>query len=122
MVTNGAALALLLGVPEYTIGLLTGLGTTFPEIAIAGLAASRGQQDISVGSLLGSNITDPVFSLGIGALCFDVTVGDPGQVLLSGVYLFVVSGIVLGLMYWRRGVGRPMAIGCLLLYLPSLLV
>ncbi|APE95023.1 sodium:calcium antiporter [Halodesulfurarchaeum formicicum] len=98
MVTNGMAVARIVGVPEYTIGLLTGLGTTLPEIAIAGLAATRGQQGISVGSLLGSNVTDPVFSLGIGALFFEISVSNPEQVLLSASYMVLVSVAVLALM------------------------
>jgi cation:H+ antiporter len=122
MVTNGVTVARLLGIPEYLIGLLTGLGTTLPEVGIAGLAARRGQGDISVGSLLGSNITDPVFSLGIGALAFDITVTTPEQFLPSATYMVLVSVAVLGLMYWREGISRPVAIGCVLLYLPSLLV
>lgn len=118
LVTNGVAIARLLGVSEYLIGLLTGLGTTMPEVVVAGVAAKEGS-DISVGSLLGSNITDPVFSLGIGALVADVTIQDPGSVGLSLTYMVVVSLIVLGLMYWRRGIDRRVAILCLGLYLPS---
>lgn len=30
-----------------------------------------------------------------------------------------VSAVVLALMYWRRGLDRPAAVLCLLLYLPS---
>jgi Ca2+/Na+ antiporter len=35
---------------------------------LAGLAARRGDAGISVGAILGSNVTDPVFSPGVGAL------------------------------------------------------
>jgi cation:H+ antiporter len=119
MVTNGIAVARLVGLPEFLVGLLTGLGTTAPEIAVAGLAAKRGDAGISVGSLLGSNITDPVFSLGIGALVADVAVADPRTVFVSTGYMLAVSLAVLGLMYWRRGIDRRGAVLCVLLYLPS---
>jgi cation:H+ antiporter len=119
MVTNGVALARLVGIPEFLVGLLTGLGTTAPEIAVAGLAAKRGDAGISVGALLGSNITDPVFSLGVGALVADVAVTDPGTVFVSAGYMLSVSLAVLGLLYWRRGIGRRGAVACVLLYLPS---
>lgn len=122
MVTNGVALAELAGVPEYLLGLLTGLGTTVPEIAVAGIAAREGRQGISVGSLLGSNITDPVFSLGVGALFADVVVADPATIRLSLAYMFVVSVAVLVLLYWRRGIDRKAAFVCLLLYLPTFVV
>lgn len=119
LVTNGIAIAHIFGIPEFVVGLLTGLGTTAPEIAVAGLAASRGQAGISVGALLGSNITDPVFSLGIGALFADIVVSDPESVFVSIGYMIGVSGLVLAIMYWQRGIGRNGAIVCILLYLPS---
>jgi cation:H+ antiporter len=122
MVTNGVAIARIVGIPEFLVGLLTGLGTTAPEITVASLAAKRGDAGISVGSLLGSNITDPVFSLGIGALFADVAVADPRTVFVSTGYMLVVSIAVLALMYWRRGIDRRGAIVCVLLYLPSFFV
>lgn len=122
MVTNGVVLARIFGIPEFIVGLLTGLGTTAPEIAVAGLAASRGRSGISVGALLGSNITDPVFSFGLGALFADVAVSNPASVRISMAYMVFVSVVVLGLLYWRRGISRPVALVCLLLYLPSFFV
>jgi cation:H+ antiporter len=119
MVTNGVAIARLIGVSEYLVGLLTGLGTTLPEIAVAGIAAHEGRGGISVGSILGSNITDPVFSLGIGALFFDIVVDDISALQPSLTYMLVVSILVLGLFYWQRGIDRKAAVVCLLLYLPT---
>ncbi|WP_277556254.1 sodium:calcium antiporter [Halobaculum limi] len=121
-VSNGVALATLAGVPAYLVGLLTGLGTTMPEIVVAGVAARRGDGGISVGSILGSNITDPVFSLGVGALLFDVTVGITPGVTRSLAYMVIVSVVVLGLFYWRRGIDRRAGVVCILLYLPSLVL
>jgi cation:H+ antiporter len=108
-------------VSEFLVGVLTGLGTTTPEIFVAGLAAHRGDAGISVGAILGSNITDPVFSLGVGALVADVVVTDLGSVRVSAAYMLVVSLVVLGLFYWRRGIDRRAALVCLALYLPSFL-
>jgi cation:H+ antiporter len=119
LVTNGVAIARLLGVSEYLVGLLTGLGTTAPEIVVAGVAAREGEEGISVGSILGSNITDPVFSLGVGALVADIRVTDLAAVQLSAGYMLAVSIFVLLLFYWREGIDRPAAVLCLLLYLPS---
>jgi cation:H+ antiporter len=119
MVTNGVALARLIGIPEYLVGLLTGLGTTVPEIVVAGIAAYEGRGGISVGAILGSNITDPVFSLGVGALLFDVVVDDISALQPSLTYMLVVSLLVLSLFYWREGIDRKAAVVCLLLYIPT---
>jgi cation:H+ antiporter len=120
-VTNGVALARLAGISEYLIGVLTGLGTTAPEIFVAGIAAHRGSSGISIGSILGSNITDPVFSLGVGALVADVAVSDLGAVRQSATYMLVVSLVVLALLYWQRGIDRRAALVCVALYLPAFL-
>jgi len=121
-VTNGVAIARVVGIPEYFVGLLTGLGTTLPEIVVAGIAAHEGRGGISVGSILGSNITDPVFSLGVGALFFDVVIDDIAALQASLTYMLVVSVVVLALFYWRRGIDRRAAVVCLLLYFPSFFV
>jgi cation:H+ antiporter len=122
MVTNGVALAELVGIPEYLVGLLTGLGTTLPEIFVAGIAAREGEGGISVGAILGSNITDPVFSLGVGAIFFDVTVQNVASMQTSLFYMLGVSVVVLGLFYWRRGIDRSAALVCLALYFPTFLL
>jgi cation:H+ antiporter len=122
MVTNGVTLARLVGFPQYLVGLLTGLGTTMPEIVVAGIAAHEGRSGISIGSILGSNITDPVFSLGVGAVFFDVVLADPAAVTPSLFYMLAVSITVLGLIYWREGVDRRAAVVCLLLYAPAFVV
>jgi len=119
MVRNGVALALTAGVPQYVVGILTGLGTTMPEIVVAGIAAHGGRGGISVGSILGSNITDPVFSLGVGALVADLAVADTGSVLTSAAYMLGVSIFVLAIMYWREGISRRVAFLLLFLYLPT---
>ena len=101
---------------------MTGLGTTAPEIVVAGIAAHRGEGGISVGSLLGSNITDPVFSLGVGALVADVVVTDLAALSGTTTYMLAVSLAVIGLLYWRRGISRRMAVVCLALYVPSVVL
>ncbi len=119
MVTNGIALARVLAVPEFLIGLLTGLGTTLPEIIVAGTAAWKGDTGISAGSLLGSNITDPLFSLGIGALAAEVAVTNVASVMLSATYMLVVSVVVIGIFFLNGEVSKREAVLCILLYLPG---
>jgi len=122
MVTSGVEIARTAGIPEYIVGLLTGLGTTAPEIVVAGIAARGGEEGISVGAILGSNITDPVFSLGVGPLLFDVSLASPDAVVASAQYMLAVSLVVLGVFYWRRGIDRRAAVLCLLLYVPTFFV
>jgi cation:H+ antiporter len=57
VVTNAATLALRWGVPDAVVGFtLVALGTSLPELVTAVQAQRRGQADLLVGNLLGSNL------------------------------------------------------------------
>lgn len=122
MVQAGVTIAEQIGVPQFLIGQLTGIATTIPEIAVAGLAAYRGTAGISAGSLLGSNITDPLFSIGVAGFVADVVITDLGSVLTAGIYMTAVSGFIIAVWAWQEGIDRRMAILCLLLFIPSLIL
>ncbi len=67
---NGAVvLAKVFGVSELVIGLtVIAVGTSLPEIATSVVAGLRGEQDIVVGNLVGSNIFNILFVLGFGGV------------------------------------------------------
>jgi cation:H+ antiporter len=57
LVWGGVELALALGVSELVVGLtLVALGTSLPELAASVAASRRGEQDLAVGNVVGSNI------------------------------------------------------------------
>ena len=57
LVWGSVELALALGVSELVVGLtLVALGTSLPELAASVAASRRGEQDIAVGNVVGSNI------------------------------------------------------------------
>jgi cation:H+ antiporter len=61
--------ARLLGISELVVGLtIVAAGTSFPELATSLVAALRGQRDIAVGNVLGSNIFNILGVLGISAV------------------------------------------------------
>ncbi|MFB6206824.1 MAG: sodium:calcium antiporter [Haloglomus sp.] len=114
--------ALALGVPQLVLGLVTGLGTTTPEIAIAAAAVLDDQAGIAIGTLFGSNVTDPLFSFGVGALVGGFTFTDVGVVLASAAYMLVASTLVVALFLVHGEVDARGALGCIALYLPTFLV
>lgn len=68
MVSSAVEIAAFLGVSELVVGLtVVAVGTSLPELAASILAASRGQRDIAVGNVLGSNIFNSLCVLGFGA-------------------------------------------------------
>lgn len=69
-VVDGAEyIALRLGVSETFIGLtIVGAGTSMPELATSVMAARRRNSDIAVGNIVGSNVFNVFFILGVTAL------------------------------------------------------
>jgi len=69
LVAGAVAFAKALGVSELIIGLtVVSAGTSLPEVATSILAAVRGERDIAVGNVVGSNIFNILAVLGIGAM------------------------------------------------------
>jgi cation:H+ antiporter len=59
----------VLGMSELVIGLtIVAAGTSMPELATSVVAAIRGERDIAVGNVVGSNIFNLLAVLGISAL------------------------------------------------------
>lgn len=69
LVEGAVALARALGLSELVIGLtVIAIGTSLPELATSILAAIRGERDIAVGNIVGSNIFNLLCVLGLASL------------------------------------------------------
>lgn len=68
LVGAAVALARQLGMSELVVGLtIVAMGTSLPEVATSVMAAVRGERDIAVGNVVGSNIFNILAVLGISA-------------------------------------------------------
>ena len=69
LVRGAARLALTLGISPLVVGLtVVAFGTSSPELAVSVGAALSGQIDVAVGNVVGSNIFNVLFILGLSAL------------------------------------------------------
>ena len=77
MVFSAVALARILGVSELVIGLtIVAVGTSLPELATSVVASYRGEADISVGNVLGSNVFNLLLIMALVALIHPLPVMD----------------------------------------------
>ncbi|HMQ30536.1 MAG TPA: calcium/sodium antiporter [Chloroflexaceae bacterium] len=82
LVDGAVRFAEALGVSELVIGLtVVAVGTALPEIATSVLAGLRGERDIAVGNLVGSNIMNILGVLGISALVAPAGIPVPPSAL-----------------------------------------
>jgi cation:H+ antiporter len=77
LVRGASRLAAALGVAPLIIGLtIVAYGTSSPEMAVSVQSALAGQADIAVGNVVGSNIFNVLFILGVSALIVPLLVAQ----------------------------------------------
>ena len=87
LVVNASDLAYEMNIPHSIIGtVVSGLGTSLPELTIAFMAAKR-SQGVAIGTLIGSNITDPLLSIGIASTVHPLYLTDAGSDMIMLVIL-----------------------------------
>jgi cation:H+ antiporter len=117
IVDGAVKLATTFGMSESLIGLtIVAIGTSLPELATSAVAAYKKNTDIAVGNVVGSNIFNILFVLGISSTIKPLPFHqknnmDIGMVVLSSLLLF-------GFMFSfkRRSLDRWEGAGMLLLY------
>lgn len=101
--TKGASgIARRFGVSELVIGLtIVALGTSLPELVISVSSAVKGSSGIALGNVIGSNIFNGLFILGVTALIAPIRFNSRMLTreipfnLLASVVLILVSGSML---------------------------
>ncbi len=86
VVENAVLIMKILEVDEKFIGLtIVAFGTSLPELATSVVAAIRGEMDISIGNLVGSNVFNIMSVLGLAALVRPIPI--PGGFIESGLWI-----------------------------------
>ncbi len=95
LVDGAVALATTLGISERVIGLtLVAVGTSLPELATSVVAALRGQRDIAVGNVVGSNLFNLTAVLGLAATASSGGVVVADRALQVDLPVMVVAALI----------------------------
>lgn len=104
-VDGATGLARMIGLSETVIGLtIVAIGTSLPELVTSLMAARRGENDIALGNVIGSNLFNILFILGVSAVLNPITVQFTS--VLDTVFLIAVSLVFL-VPAWRGKLSRP---------------
>ncbi len=108
-IDNGSILAESVGVPPVIVGMLViAVGTSLPELITSVYAAMKGEADLCVGNVIGSNIFNGLFVLPISALIvpLEVPAGGSLDILVSLIFaVFLIPIFILGNGIMRRHFG-----------------
>lgn len=120
LVWGAVTIAKSFGVSELLIGLtIVAVGTSLPELASSVVAARKGEHDIALGNVLGSNLFNTLAVVGIAASIHPLPVAS--EVLSRDMP--VMMGLTLGLFVlgfsWRKtgSIGRFKGVLLLVCYL-----
>lgn len=118
LVRGASRLAALLGISPLVIGLtVVAFGTSAPEMAVSVESAYSGQADLALGNVVGSNIFNVLFILGLCALILPLRVAQ--QLLWMDVPLMIGASLLLLLLALDGSISRGdglMLFGGILLY------
>jgi cation:H+ antiporter len=102
LVDSATEIASALGVSDLVIGLtVVAAGTSLPELATSVLAAIRGQRDIAVGNVVGSNIFNLLAVLGGSSIVADAGVEVNAEVIRLDYPVMLAATIVLLPICWN---------------------
>jgi len=105
----GSDLAEAMGVPPVIVGMLVvAIGTSLPELVTSVVAALKGNADLCVGNVIGSNIFNAMFILPVSALIHPLTVPAGGGLDIFVTLIFsavLIPIFILGRTIMSRQIG-----------------
>jgi cation:H+ antiporter len=101
LVGGASAIAARMGISEAVIGLtLVAVGTSLPELATSVVAAVRGRADVALGNVVGSNLFNILFILGVTSLFGPVAI-DP-EFLYRDLWVMLGVSLLLAPTVYRN--------------------
>ena len=116
LIESAVCIADYLGVPAFIIAIsLVAVGTSLPELVVSSVASHRGESDIAVGNVLGSNVFNILMILGVAALFIPLQANLTES--LSYIWiLLAVTLIMFPILYTGRKITRLEGVFMLVIY------
>lgn len=118
LVRGASALALSFGISPLVVGLtVVAFGTSSPELAVSVQSTWAGRVDLALGNVVGSNVFNVLFILGVSAVIVPLLVAR--QLVRQEVPVMVGVSLLLLMLAADGGLGRPdglLLLGLLLAY------
>ncbi|SCI89024.1 Inner membrane protein yrbG [uncultured Clostridium sp.] len=92
VVDCSSIIALNFGVSEKIIGItIVSIGTSLPEFVTSVVAASKGESDIALGNVIGSNIFNILFILGVSSVINPISIDNN---LFLDIFIMIIVTII----------------------------
>ena len=110
LVAGSVSVARRYKVSDFVIGAaIVGIGTSMPELVVSFFGALKGNADVAIGNVVGSNIFNVLGILGLTAICFPIAI-DRKNMTFEIPFCIAVS-VILTLLALNFFNGTPATIG-----------
>ena len=114
-VESACSIARYIGISERVIGLtIIAVGTSLPELVTSVIAARKGESDIAIGNIVGSNIFNILFVLGIAGVILPIPFAP--EFLFDGAVATFAVALLLLFTAYKKCLTRIPGIIFILLY------
>lgn len=97
LITGASSIARRFNISDLAIGLtVVAFGTSSPELFVNIISSIKGNTDIAIGNVLGSNIANIFLILGVSAIIYPLTVGT--GTVWKEIPLSLLASVILGIL------------------------
>jgi len=115
-VRGAIGLARTFGISDVIIGLtVVAIGTSLPELFTSVVAVIKKEDEISIGNIIGSNLFNTAFVLGIVPMIHTLTI-DPGIIRFENMLMLFVTVLFSVFLFIGRSLSRLEGVFLLLIY------
>lgn len=101
VVDSASVIAAQFGMSDTLIGLtIVAIGTSLPELVTSVVAAKKGEADLALGNVVGSNIFNILFVLGVSTTVHSITLGTDA---ITDTFLLIVASIIVLAIILKKG-------------------
>lgn len=105
VVRNGTSIAVSLGMSETLVGLtIIAVGTSLPELVTSVAAALKKESEIALGNIVGSNIFNILFVLGVASFISPLAVEE--DVLFDVIIMLILTFVLLIFSRTKYKIGK----------------
>ena len=116
VVDNATDIALKLGWSETFVGLtIVAIGSSLPELVTSIVAARKGESGLALGNVIGSNIFNILFILGLSSSITAIPVDT--QAIINAIIMLVITALVYVACLIKKGMGRLVGSLCVFGYI-----
>lgn len=102
VVDSATFIALSFGMSDKLVGLtIVAMGTSLPELVTSAVAAYKGEEEMALGNILGSNIFNILLIIGVSAVIMPIYVSS--VLVVDFIFLILITLLIGGIIFFNKG-------------------